>query len=481
VTTHTMFDGRLQVYRRADGKTWQCAARVGGERFRESTRETELARAKDVAEEWYLDLRGRLRNGEIIRREKTFGEAAQHYMGHARVLAASTRSPAYVKNLELRMNASLLPFFEKVPLSKVNRGLVMEYRVKRMEETIAKRLALAVAGAERKAKKLLAKANVTEEQRAAILKDCEREKAEAKGKPLSRSSNSQELVHIRQVLKHAEGLGWIDHVPSLDMPYKSQSKRERRAWFSPEEYKQLYTATNAKKERPGRNGWGPRYADLHDMVLFMANSGLRPDELLRLEIRDVVIEWDPATRKDILVIDVRGKTGTGYCVTMPGAVEPFRRAVERRTQEARNPSAVWKRRARSDRPVKHRPEPLQAEPRELLPTDRLFPNYCREAFNAILLEQGLKHDRDGRVRTLYSLRHTYISMRLMEGANIVQIANNCRTSVQMIEQFYAAHIKDRLDTRTINVQRPRAAREASKRSRTRQPMMPGPGAPHPPN
>jgi len=32
----------------------------------------------------------------------------------------------------------------------------------------------------------------------------------------------------------------------------------------------------------------------------------------------------------------------------------------------------------------------------------------------------------------------------MEGANIYQIAKNCRTSVEMIEKYYAAHIKTRL-------------------------------------
>jgi hypothetical protein len=29
----------------------------------------------------------------------------------------------------------------------------------------------------------------------------------------------------------------------------------------------------------------------------------------------------------------------------------------------------------------------------------------------------------------------------MEGADIYQIAKNCRTSVEMIEKYYAAHIK----------------------------------------
>ncbi len=412
MTTHEMFDGRLQVYRRGESRFWQCAARVGSQRFRNSTKEEDLARAKDIAEGWYLELRGKLRNGEIIKKERTFGEAAEHYLRQARVLAASVRSPKYIEFMQLRMNRHILPFFSKYPLSEVNRGLVQTYRVKRAEETIA--------------------ASAT---------------ADKPGKPPARSTMLQEIVHIRQVLKHAEGMGWIQHIPSLDMPYMTHAKRERRAWFSPEEYEQLYKATRRRIEDGERRGWKSHYEDLHDFVLFMANTGLRPDEALRLEIRDVQIEDDYATKKTILVIDVRGKTGTGYCKSMPGAVMPFKRLRQRRMEELN--------RVEFDEPTA----------KKLLPTTRVFRKFNRELFNAILREEGLKHDRDGRVRTAYSLRHTYISMRLMEGADIYQIANNCRTSVQMIEQFYAAHIKDRLDTKSINVERPRAARDAAKNKR----------------
>jgi hypothetical protein len=51
----------------------------------------------------------------------------------------------------------------------------------------------------------------------------------------------------------------------------------------------------------------------------------------------------------------------------------------------------------------------------------------------------------------------------MEGADIYQIAKNCRTSVEMIEKFYAAHIKNTLDAAAINVLRPKLA--SSKRKR----------------
>src|SRR5277367_1501617 len=123
---------------------------------------------------------------------------------------------------------------------------------------------------------------------------------------------------------------------------------------------------------------------------------------------------------------------------MPGAVRPFER-------------------------LKSRPRPLRIDEsgrggtneKTLLPepTDLLFPKWQRELFNTVLDEEKLKTDREGLPRTAYSLRHTYICLRLMEGADIYQIAKNCRTSVEMIEKFYAAHIKNMIDAGAINVRR----------------------------
>lgn len=74
---------------------------------------------------------------------------------------------------------------------------------------------------------------------------------------------------------------------------------------------------------------------------------------------------------------------------------------------------------------------------------------------------NLRTDRDGQRRTAYSLRHTYICMRLMEGADIYQVAKNCRTSVEMIEKFYASHIKNTLDAAAINVRKPKPAKRTA--------------------
>jgi integrase len=88
-------------------------------------------------------------------------------------------------------------------------------------------------------------------------------------------------------------------------------------------------------------------------------------------------------------------------------------------------------------------------------TDLIFPKFQRELFRTILREENLTTDREGQPRTAYSLRHTYICLRLMEGADIYQIAKNCRTSVEMIEKYYASHIKTQLDAAAINVMRPK--------------------------
>jgi hypothetical protein len=49
---------------------------------------------------------------------------------------------------------------------------------------------------------------------------------------------------------------------------------------------------------------------------------------------------------------------------------------------------------------------------------------------------GLKYDWQGRGRSLYSLRHYFITTRLQAGTDPYRLAKLCGTSVRMIETFY---------------------------------------------
>jgi hypothetical protein len=123
--------------------------------------------------------------------------------------------------------------------------------------------------------------------------------------------------------------GWLDRLPDFSEPYRKSPKISHRAWFSPDEYKQLYKATRSRAQEPKKRGFKWEAEQLHDYVLFAVNTGLRPDEAWRLQFRDVTIVFDDDLKKTILEIEVRGKRGVGYCKSMPGAVLPFKRLRSR--------------------------------------------------------------------------------------------------------------------------------------------------------
>jgi hypothetical protein len=128
---------------------------------------------------------------------------------------------------------------------------------------------------------------------------------------------------------------------------------------------------------------------------------------------------------------------------MPGAVIPFQRLKARKRVEVKKRKCSWGGEAGTPTDELVLPKP----------TDLIFPDQREHHLNAVLEEEKLKFDREGQPRTAYSLRHTYICFRLMEGADIYQIAKNCRTSVEMIQKFYAAHIKNMIDAAAVNVRR----------------------------
>lgn len=406
-----LLGGKLQLYQRSNSRFWQCSASVGGKQWRATTKQENVNLATKVAQDWYLGLCGKDAVG-LLKAEKSVQDAAEKFTREYEVITEGERSPRWVQGHQIRLRLHLIPFFGKMGLSEVTPGTVQDYRVHRIETT-----------------------------------------TKATGKPPARSTLHDEIVTLRLVLKAAIRHGWLTHLPDLSPPYKTQGKIVHRPWFSPEEYRQLYTASRDWARNPPQPQYRWNAEQMHDYILFMGNTGLRPDEAGNLQHRDVTIATDHATGKTILEIEVRGKRGVGHCKSTPGAVRPYERLLNRpkptRGKLPRNRS-------------RKNPNPLL--PVELPePTDKVFPGGGQlKLFNRILAEARLKQDRDGKPRTAYSLRHTYICLRLMEGADIYQIAKNCRTSVEMIEKHYAAHIKNTLDAAAINVMRPKAAKAAEK-------------------
>jgi integrase len=418
VASHEILGGLVQVYKRG-GRYWHCSASFAGKQYRSTTKEEGLTEAKQFAEDWYLELRGKARAGILKKREPTFRQASDLFTEEYETITEGQRSPKWVAGHEIRLRLHLLPFFGDLGLSEIDAAKGQEYRVYR----------------------ITGKKPGDEETPADV-------KAPPH-KPPSRSTLHDEFVTLRLVLQAAVRKRWLANVPDFSPPYKTSGKIVHRPWFSPEEYTQLFKATRQYAEESEGKRWQWNAEQVHDYVLFMANTGLRPDEAMphNLLHRDVAIVKDKATGKRILEIEVRGKRGVGYCKSMPTAVLPYERLLARAKWAARGRKPRSKKAALAAPPP---PKPIYPEP-----NDPVFPGNHIKLFNGVLDRAKLKLDRNGHKRTAYSLRHTYICMRLMEGADIYQLAKNCRTSVEMIEKFYAAHIKDMLDTRSINVMRSR--------------------------
>ena len=64
-TIHTILGGKVRLYKRANSRKWQCSTSLNGEEHRTTTKQESLNKAKDVAEDWYLGLREKLRAGEL--------------------------------------------------------------------------------------------------------------------------------------------------------------------------------------------------------------------------------------------------------------------------------------------------------------------------------------------------------------------------------------------------------------------------------
>jgi integrase len=437
---HELMGGKLHIYKRENSRFWQCSAYLAGKNRRMTTKEESLSHAKEIAEDWFIELRGKARAG-VLKGGKSFREATKHFLAEYLTLVAPERNPHYMKNCQMRLRAHLLPFFGDKVLSEITPGLVQQYRVQRM----------------------------TVRRPRPIKHTLKPGEAEPLYPVPTRSTLHQEIVALRQVLKAANRQGWLEYVPDLSPPYKASGKVTHRAWFSPEEYQQLYEATRRRAQKPLNNRHRWTCEQMHDYVLFMANTGLRPDEAARLEFRDVKIVKDTGSKETILEIEVRGKRGVGWCKSTSNAVLPFKRLCDRERLETEAAIDSTARAAGQPTSVRTVKESRKVKPG---PTDKLFPSSQRELFNAILGDLNLKHDRDGNIRTTYSLRHTYICFRLMEGADIYQIAKNCRTSVEMIEKFYAAHIKTMLDATAINVRKGVIQRERESREGGREGAIP---------
>jgi len=238
------------------------------------------------------------------------------------------------------------------------------------------------------------------------------------------------LNHIsstfNKVMKLAQQEGVIDNIPATP---RIQRKDNPRSFFrfyplvekDEDEYKLLLSTAKTMAKDKVRVRETVVTDELYDFLLFMVHSFLRPteSEIYALTHRDITIADNP---KRLIITIRKGKTGHRISNTMPAAVAVYDRIKLRYAAHTKDDYLF-------------------------LPAYKVRSNAKRiiqRQFNALLQRCDLKHDRYTNMeRTVYSLRHTAICMRIIlsEGqVNIFNLAKSAGTSVDQIERFYARNL-----------------------------------------
>jgi len=252
------------------------------------------------------------------------------------------------------------------------------------------------------------------------------------GLNLSTITISQYIIALRKVLLHALAKEYILKVPTFP---KIKMASTPRGGFSIQEYWQLLRKAKEqskiiKKEmkvthRNIRDGIYTASDQLpHEfvwLIRFMVNSFVRPVDIKLIQHQHIQVVRGEHTYLRISLPET--KKHTAQIVTLSPAVGIYEALTKYMSLKGFSK-----------------------------PTDYLFlPEIDdREAavfiigkhFRNLLEKTNLRKGSLGQNRSLYSLRHTAITFRLLygNGIDLLTLARNARTSVEMIERFYASNL-----------------------------------------
>ena len=284
------------------------------------------------------------------------------------------------------------------------------------------------------------------------------------GKALSTSTIKLNFVFVKKILDHAQRKGVIQSTPLLP---KTKTEDNARGYFALPEYALLRRSAHRLRGKrfelkrqigDGEEDGDPvkykklRNIDVTDeialLIPFMVYTFIRPTDLKQIKHRHIEIRQGQ-DGKDYLWMPIpTSKKHDKPMTSMPRAAIFYKRLKANRLAELRNPKA------KLDDEYVFMPQHLNRA--------YAYRQLARQ-FDVLLEQTALRESTDGEARTLYSLRHTSLMYRLRYGGHInpLILANNARTSVEMLERFYlkqleSSHVTADLHAKKVTTRKRRA-------------------------
>jgi len=266
---------------------------------------------------------------------------------------------------------------------------------------------------------------------------------------LSSTTVSQYLVVVRKLLKLAVRHGFLRELP--EMPEVKVANRPRSMLSLPEYRALVKTAHRLGQQKSlapelkSSGGQRDRFwvaprnltlsPDMAWVIRFMVNSFVRPGDIRQLKHKHVQVVRGESTYLRLTLPET--KRHDTPVVTLRPAVQVYEVAL-----------------ARAQAMGQGSPEDYVFLPGE---RDRVYALAVLGFwFKWVMREAGVASaDVLGRDRTLYCLRHTSIMFRLLygQGIDMLTLARNARTSVQMIERFYASALDGEMNVAMLQSRR----------------------------
>jgi integrase len=255
---------------------------------------------------------------------------------------------------------------------------------------------------------------------------------------------SQYLVIVKKIFNLASALNLLEKVPVFP---KIKIKTVSRGAFTPSEYWSIVRCARAltDKVHPDYSNLRSHYRlrtaertmpiDLQWAIRFMLNSFIRPSDLKTLKHKHIEIAQKDGCKYLRLTLPETKSHGTPIATLRPAVTVYKSIASHYKTKGLANPDDYV-----------------------FLPhlRDRNYAHWVLSFFfNWVLAKTGLKKGAHGQDRSLYSLRHSAITFRLLygRGVDLLTLARNARTSVKMIEQFYASQLSGEMNIAMLHSKR----------------------------
>lgn len=382
-STILLLDGDLKLYRREGIKRWQATFKLKSRWVRVSTGHHDMAEAIIAARELFYKFRYMEQHG-LPTLTKSFKTVALWAMDRMREELENGVGKKSFRDYQIVINRYLIPYFETMPIQSIRYEELLKFGAWRREKM----------------------------------------GREPKSSTLNTHNSALNRVFDEAVVR---GLLARNDVPVL---MNKGRNGQRRPDFTQGEYQTMIRSFPAWIEQ-GRTGKSRQMRELlFDYVVMLANTGMRHGtETENLRWRQVNMFEDGG--RTYLELSVSGKTGRRDLICREGTIGVLQRI------QARCPDIEG---IPFDRLMARKLD----EPVFQLPDGTVSMN-LRQTFKAFLKDTGLLEcPRTGQQRTLYSLRHTYATLALLnDGMNVHTLARQMGTSIAMIERHYS-HLTPRL-------------------------------------